>query len=74
MHGMKYLPLHVGDELSGTSLVPVPVQVLGRRAELDQEIARQILRLDFASLFSPKAEQPSFIVAHNNPGVGPANK
>jgi hypothetical protein len=32
--------------------VPVPVQGLGRGAELDQEVAGHVLRLDLAARFS----------------------
>ena len=33
--------LHVRDDLSGIGLEPAPVQVLGRKTELDDEIARE---------------------------------
>jgi hypothetical protein len=32
---MKDLALHIGDEMAGVLLVPVPVQALGHGAELD---------------------------------------
>jgi hypothetical protein len=34
-------------------LIPAPVQVLGRKTELDDEVARKVLRLDLAALFLP---------------------
>jgi len=43
VHGMKDLALHVGDDLAGVFLVPVPVQALRYRPELDQEVTGQIL-------------------------------
>src|SRR5262249_45063985 len=44
----KYLP--------GIGLIPAPVQLFGRIAKLDDEIARQVLGLSFAALFPPEAE------------------
>jgi hypothetical protein len=35
VHCMKDLALHIGDEMAGVLLVPVPVQALGHGAELD---------------------------------------
>src|SRR4029077_18806449 len=43
VHGMKHLPLHLGDGLAGVSFIPVPVEVLGRTAELDYQVAGEIL-------------------------------
>jgi hypothetical protein len=53
---MKDLALHIGDDLAGVLLVPVPVQALGHSPELDQEVTRQILGLQLAPLFLPEAE------------------
>jgi hypothetical protein len=40
LHRMKHLPLHLGDNVAGISLVPVPVEMLGHYSELDNEIVR----------------------------------
>jgi hypothetical protein len=48
---MKHLPLHLGDDLAGVLFIPVPVEMLGDRAELDQEVAQHILGLDLTALF-----------------------
>ncbi len=40
----------------GIRLGPAPVKVLGRQAELDQEIAGEVFRLDLAAFLPPKAE------------------
>ena len=56
LHGMNDPPLHIQDDLPGTLLIPIPVQWLGHRTELDQELARYIRRLDLAPLLLPKAE------------------
>ena len=66
--------LDVGDDLSGIGLVPAPVQLLGRKPELDDEIARQVLGLDLAALLPPEAEEGSLVIAHDDPGIGAADK
>ena len=71
---MKHLALHLGDDLAGIALVPVPVEVLGHGAELDDQVVRQVLRLDLAALFPPQPEQGGFIVAHDDPGVRAADE
>jgi hypothetical protein len=50
---MPDLLLDIGNDLAGIGLVPAPVQVLGRKPKLDDEVAREVLRLDFPSLFPP---------------------
>jgi hypothetical protein len=50
---MKDLPLYVRDHLAGIPLVPLPVEGLGDAAELDDQVARQVLGLDLASLLAP---------------------
>ena len=71
---MKHLALHLGDDLAGIAFVPVPVEVLGHGAELDDQVIREVLRLDLAALFPPKAEQGGFIVAHDDPGIRAADE
>ena len=71
---MPDLPLDVRDDLPGIGLIPAPVQVLGGEAELDDEVAGEVLRLDLAALFPPQPEQGGLIVAHDDPGVRAADK
>ena len=71
---MKHLPLHLGDDLAGIALVPVPVEVLGHGAELDDQVVREVLGLDLAALFPPQPEQGGFVVAHDDPGVRAADE
>jgi hypothetical protein len=52
----------------------MPVEGFGHQAELDDEVAGQVLRLEFAPLFLPEAEQGAFVAAHDDPGVGPADE
>jgi hypothetical protein len=60
--------------LSGIGLVPASVQVLGHKAKLDDEIAREVLWLDLTSFFLPKPEEGGFVVPHYDPGVRAANE
>jgi hypothetical protein len=46
----------------------VPVEGFGCKAELDDEVAGEVLRLDFAALFLLEAEV-DFVSAHKDPGV-----
>jgi hypothetical protein len=50
-------------------LIPTPIKFLCRDAELDDEVAREILWLDLSPLFLPKAQESALIAAHDDPGV-----
>ena len=67
-------PLNVDDDLPGIGLVPTPIQVFSDWTKLHRQIARQIRRLDLPALFPPKPKQGRFVVPHDNPGVGAADK
>ena len=62
------------DSLPGVALVPVSVEGFGDEAQLDDEIARLVLRLDLPAFLPPKAQEGAFIRAHNHPGVGTADE
>src|SRR5665811_1124687 len=47
-------PLHVLDGVAGIALIPAPVEVLGHGPKLDDQIIREILRLDLSALLPPK--------------------
>ena len=66
---MPDLPLNVRDDLAGIGLIPAPIEVLCREPELDDEIARQVLRIDLAALFVPEMNQSGLVLAHDDPGV-----
>jgi hypothetical protein len=66
--------LDVFDGLAGIALVPGPIERLGHQAELDDQVAGQVLRLDFAALFPPEAEQGGLVGAHDHAGVGAADE
>jgi hypothetical protein len=55
--------------LARIAFVPKPVEVLRRPAKLDDEVARQVLRLDFASLFVPEPEEGGLVISHDGSGV-----
>jgi hypothetical protein len=63
------VPLPVLDDLTSVELEPVAVEVLGSDAELDDEVAREIFRLDLAAFLLPEAHQRCFIVAHDDSRV-----
>ena len=71
---MKHLPLHLGDDLAGIAFVPVPVEMLGHGAELDDQVVREVLGLDLAALFPPQPEQGGLVVAHDDPGIRAADE
>ena len=56
-HRMADMPLNIGKNLAGIT-------------KLDYEIARQIFRLDLATLLSPEANERSLVIAHNGPSIG----
>jgi len=64
--------LDVLEGLTAVHLVPAPIEGLGRDAELDDEVARKVLRLEFTALLVPKAEEgrlvaPIIILASEPP-------
>src|SRR5262249_50869575 len=59
---------------TGIGFIPAPVQVLSGRPKLNQEVPREVLRLDLTALFPPEAQEGGFVSAHDDPGVGAADK
>ena len=59
---------------AGVALVPGPVEVLGRGAELHDQVAGQVLRLGLAALLPPEADQGGLVAPHDDPGVGAADE
>ena len=51
---------------SGNALVPLPIEVFGRQAELDDEFAREVLRSDLAALLLPQADYAMIVYALND--------
>src|SRR5262249_4112397 len=68
------LALNVGKNLTGIGLIPPPVQLLGCKPELNDQIARKILRLDLAAFFAPQPDEGVLVVTHDDPSVRAANE
>jgi hypothetical protein len=66
--------LHVANPSAGIALVPGAVEVLGRRPELYDEVAGQVLRFGLTPFLMPEADQSGFIVTHYDPGIGTADE
>jgi hypothetical protein len=66
--------LNAFDGLPGVALVPMPVERFGHQAELDDKVARQVLRLGVPPFLAPQADEGSFIAAHDDPSVGAADE
>ena len=52
--------------LPDIALVPLPFEGIGHKAELDEEVAGQVLRPELAPLFLPEAEQGGFVGNENS--------
>ncbi|MGY3507743.1 hypothetical protein ACVIQY_000718 [Bradyrhizobium sp. USDA 3051] len=71
---MENPALNVRDCKARLAFVPRPVEVLGRGAKLDHQVAREVFWLDFAALFLPEPQQRHRVVAHDGPGVTAADE
>jgi hypothetical protein len=40
----------------------------------DDEVAGEVLRLDFSAFFPPQPQQGGLVIAHDNPGVRTADE
>ena len=58
----------------GIGLVPAPVKILGDHAELDDQIAGQVLGLDLTAFFPPEPKERILVIAHDDPGVRAADE
>ena len=61
-------------DLPGIELVPAPVKILGDRPKLDNEVPREVLRLDLPAFLPPQPHQGDLIIAHDDPGVRTADE
>ena len=68
------MALDVDDRLASVALEPAPVEVLGDRPELDEEVVGEIFRLDLTALLAPEVEKGSLVISHNDAGVRAANE
>ncbi len=72
--GMANALLHVLDVLPGAALEPATVQLLGHRAELNDQVLREIRRRQLAALFPPQPDEVFLIVAHDDAGIRSADE
>ena len=62
------------DGSPGAALVPMPIERFSHHAELDDEVAGQVLRLDFTPFLAPEPDESDFIITHDDPGVRASDK
>ena len=63
---MLHPALDVCKDLAGIALKPLPIEGLSDHPELDDEVAREVLRLDLTALFPPQADQGSLVLAYDD--------
>src|SRR6478672_9575913 len=66
--------LDISDGSASVALIPASVEVLGDLSELHDEVAGEVLRADFSPLLAPEPNKGCLVVAHDDPGVGAADK
>jgi hypothetical protein len=71
---MLYEALTVDDVLPRVPLIPADVEVFRRLAQLDQQVAREILRLRLSPFLLPQSQQGGFIIAHDDKCVRATDK
>ena len=67
-------PLDIPDHQASVGFIPAPVQVLCYAAQLDDEVAREVLGFDFSAFLLPEAEKGRFIATHDHSRIGAADK
>jgi hypothetical protein len=65
--------LDVRDDPPSIGLVPAPVELLSGKAELHNQIAGQVLGLNFASFFPPQPQQGGLVSSRDDPGIRAAD-
>jgi hypothetical protein len=53
----KAARVDLGDHLTRVAFEPLPIEVLGHDAELDDQVAGEVLQLDFTPFLAPQAQQ-----------------
>ena len=62
---MPHSPLDISNNLAGRAFVPASVESFRCEPQLDNEVVRIVLRLDFATLFLPQLDECGFVLAHD---------
>ena len=52
----------------------MPIEGLGYEAELNDQVAGQVLRFSLAALFPPEAKEGRFVRSHDDAGIGAADE
>jgi hypothetical protein len=68
------MALYVPYMATAVALIPSSVEVLSRASKLNDQISGEVFGLNLPAFLTPKANQGGFIVSHDDPGVGPADK
>jgi len=71
---MVHAALDIPDNLTGIALIPDAVEVFRRVSQLNDQVTAEVFRRRFAALLAPQPQQRGFVVAHDNAGVGAADK
>jgi hypothetical protein len=66
--------LHVVDGMTGVSLIPAAVELLGDGTQLDDQVVGKIFRLKLAALLPPKPDEIGFVLAHDHPRIRAADE
>src|SRR5262245_4397016 len=66
--------LNIGDASAGVALVPGAVERFRGGPKLHDEVAGNVLRLNFAPLLAPKAHKGCFVAAHDDPSIRTADE
>ena len=62
------------DDLAGIAFEPAPIELFGRRPELNDEVCRKVLGLDLAALLAPEAEECPLVIADDDASVRAADE
>ncbi len=71
---MADLPLDVGNHLAGIDFIPAPIEILGHRPKLDDEVTGQVLWLNLTPLLALEPKERLLIVTHDDTGVRAADE
>jgi hypothetical protein len=71
---MEDAVLNPNDLMSGVALVPAPVQFFSDDPELNDKLSREVGTGRLATLFLPELQQGLLVLAHDDPGIGAAEK
>jgi hypothetical protein len=66
--------LHVLDGMTGVSLIPASVELLGDGAQLHDQVVGEIFRLKLAALLPPQPNEIGFVIAHDDPRIRAADE